>query len=248
VTANLDEHFWPAPDNTVADNVIRGSGRADIALSGLAGPGNCFEGNSFESSAPVGLEVLNSCDGIRLPLAGDLSTLLLTAAYAADAPDEVVYEAVGAQSLAATDHEQMPGGPDGMPRPAVDVFANYDFAEPSVQVLARDPSESRLEDIFSGPSPWQLLFGLYGYLLPLVLLAAWVSLAFWDLARREDLGRGAALGWIAAILLVPFLGVIAYHAFGARNIAGWLRAAMVGGGVLVYLGILAIGAALGGIV
>jgi plastocyanin len=248
VTANLDEHFWAAPDNTVTGNVVGRSGRADIALGGLAGPGNCFAGNAFESSAPVGLEALNGCNGIRLPLGGDLSTLLLNAAYAADAPGEVSYEDVGAQPFEAPDLQSMPGGRDAEPRPAVDVFANYDFDEPSVQAVVLDRTESEVASVFSGPSPWQLLFGLYGYLLPLVLLAAWVSLAFWDLARRDDLGRVAGIGWVAVILLVPFLGVIAYHAFGARNIAGWLRLAMVGGGAVAYLGILAIGAAVGGIV
>ena len=96
-------------------------------------------------------------------------------------------------------------------------------------------------------SAWQLVFGLYGYLLPFVLYAAWTSLAFWDLARRDDLGRGATLAWIAVVLLVPFLGVIAYHVLGRPRLPAWLRAAVVGGGVAAYLVILGIGALLGGI-
>jgi hypothetical protein len=63
----------------------------------------------------------------------------------------------------------------------------------------------------SQPGVWQLLFGLYGYLLPIALLAAWVSLAFWDLAQRQPMSRTRTLLWIALILLVPFIGVVAYH-------------------------------------
>jgi plastocyanin len=241
VTPNLDENFWPATHNAVIGNSVRGSGRADLALSGLAGPGNCFANNGFDSSSPVGLQQLQGCADFRLPLGGDLSTLLLTAAYVADAPPQVDYEDVGNQA-APENQPQMPAGAEV--KPAVDVFANYDAGDASHYI----DEEVHMSSVFEGPSPWQLLFGLYGYLLPLVLLAAWVSLAFWDLARRDDIGRGTGIVWILVILLVPFLGVIAYHAFAARNIAGWLRLAMVGGGVVVYLAILAIGASIGGIV
>lgn len=241
VTPNLDENFWPATHNAVISNDVRHSGRADIALTGLAGPANCFSGNRFGSSAPVGLQLLNGCGRDWVPLGGDLSTLMITAAYAAAAPDQVRYEDVAAQP-APEDQASM--SPDAPVRPAVAVFADYDDpdAAPYLEELAG------VLGTYEGPTPWQLLFGLYGYLLPLVLLAAWVSLAFWDLARRDDLGRGTAVTWVAAILLVPFLGVIAYHAFAARTIAGWLRVAMVGGGLLAYVAIVALGAAIGGIV
>ena len=63
----------------------------------------------------------------------------------------------------------------------------------------------------------------------------------------DDLGRGAAIGWIAVILLVPFLGVIAYHTVGRPRLPAWLRAAVVGGGLVAYLVVLGITALLGGI-
>jgi len=240
VTPNLDENFWPATHNSVIGNQVKGSGRADLALSGLAGPGNCFSGNAFSTSSPAALQLLLGCGGVRFPMAGDLSSLMLSASYAADAPSEVSYDDVAAQG-APPEQEQMPA--KGV-RPAVDVFANYDAGDAQRYV----DEDLHMSSVIEGPTPWQLLFGLYGYLLPLVLLAAWVSLAFWDIARRDDLGRAVAVGWVAAILLIPFLGVIAFHAFGARTIPGWLRAVVVGGGLLAYLAILGIGAALGGIV
>jgi hypothetical protein len=150
--------------------------------------------------------------------------------------------------------EQLPGGAGAPVQPAVDVFQHHqvDLATVLLPAPSDQPSTVRKEPtVFGVPilaaSPWQLVFALYGYLLPFVLYAAWTSLALWDLARRDDLGRGAAIGWIAVILLVPFLGVIAYHVLGRPKLPAWLRAAVVGGGLVAYLVILGIGALLGGI-
>src|SRR6266540_3810278 len=54
--------------NLVQDNVIAGSGRADLALAGPAGAGNCFSGNTVRSTVPVGLQAFQSCGGLRLPM------------------------------------------------------------------------------------------------------------------------------------------------------------------------------------
>jgi hypothetical protein len=50
--------------NRVADNVVKGSGIADLAaiLPG-AGDGNCFSGNTFTTSAPANLEQVMPCTG-----------------------------------------------------------------------------------------------------------------------------------------------------------------------------------------
>jgi hypothetical protein len=93
-----------------------------------------------------------------------------------------------------------------------------------------------------------IFFGLYAYLLPFVLYAAWVGIALWDLARRDDIGKGGIIGWTAGILLVPFLGVIAYHLFSRSPIPRWQRVTYVLGGVVSYLVIVGIGALVGGIV
>jgi hypothetical protein len=150
--------------------------------------------------------------------------------------------------------EQLPGGAGAPVRPAMDVFAaaRVDLARVPLPAPSDQPPTVRKEPtVFGVPllaaSPWQLVFALYGYLLPFVLYAAWTSLALWDLARRDDLRRGASLAWIAVVLLVPFLGVIAYHVLGRPRLPAWLRAAVVGGGVAAYLVVLGIGALLGGI-
>src|SRR5690606_40179886 len=63
----LSQNFWMSSGNTVSENVVEGSGRADIALAGPASSGNCFADNEVSFTLPVGLEVFQSCSGFRLP-------------------------------------------------------------------------------------------------------------------------------------------------------------------------------------
>ena len=81
------------------------------------------------------------------------------------------------------------------------------------------------------PSPLSILLNLYGYFLPIMLYAAWSTLAFVDLGRRQ-LTRGVAAGWIAVILLIPFFGALAYHVIGGSTVPRSLRGVVVGGGLL----------------
>jgi plastocyanin len=255
ITPNLDRRFWMSSGNRVRGNVIRGSGRADLALSAPAGEGNCFQGNDVRSSAPAGLQALHSCDGLRLPLGMDLSTMALSLGRVAETHHQDYPKHRPEDAPAPPPQPQLPDGASAPVRPAVDVFARRGLDLASIPVPGNPDGHSatiRKEPTVSGvpilaASPWQLVFALYGYLLPFVLYAAWTSLAFWDLARRDDLGRGATLAWVAVVLLVPFLGVIGYHVLGRPKLPGWLRAAVVGGGVAAYLVILGIGALLGGI-
>jgi hypothetical protein len=58
--------IWNPRDNRIVDNVIEDSRRADIAVASLddvSGLGNCFAGNTFETSAPEELEQLAPCEG-----------------------------------------------------------------------------------------------------------------------------------------------------------------------------------------
>ena len=253
ITPNLDQHFWTSSRNTVRGNVVRGSGRADLAMAAPAGPGNCFSGNRARTSIPVGLELFQPCHGLRLPVRMDLSTTLQSLGLVAEANTGTYPDNRPEDAPVPPAQAQLPGGAGAPVRPAVDVWAEHRVDLATVPLPHYDqPTTVRKEPTVSGvpllaASPWQLVFALYGYLLPFVLYAAWTSLAFWDLARRDDLGRGAILAWIAVVLLVPFLGVIAYHVLGRPKLPGWLRAAVVGGGVAAYLVILGIGALLGGI-
>jgi hypothetical protein len=255
VTPNLDQNFWFSSDNVVRRNDVIGSGRADLALGGPTGGGNCFEGNNFESSAPFALEALHGCDGLRLPMGYDLTPAMVNLAYVARAPDAPPgMEEIMDQPIPPP-QTPIPEGANAPVTPAVDVFDSYDIDLTAIDTPVLDGTigtflieEVTVNESFAAPSAWQLLFGLYGYLLPFVLYAAWTSLAFWDLARRDDASKGAKLVWIAVILLIPFLGVIAYHLVGRSQIPGWLRGAVVGGGLVAYLAILGAGGLLGGII
>ena len=97
------------------------------------------------------------------------------------------------------------------------------------------------------PSTAQLLLGLYAYLLPLLLYVLWSTLALWDLGRRPDARPGVVWGWALAVFLLPFVGPAAYLLRGEHALPRPLRLASVGGGVAVYLIVLAVGAGIGGI-
>jgi hypothetical protein len=95
------------------------------------------------------------------------------------------------------------------------------------------------------PSVFQIAVSLYAYFLPLMLYAAWSTLAFWDLSRRSELSPSATFGWTAIILLLPFVGAAAYHVAGGSGIPKPLRATVVGGGIVLFGAALLIGQLLG---
>ena len=69
----LEENFYPSTDNQVTDNVVQGSGIADLAaVLPTADDRNCFAGNTFGTSAPVNLEQSKPCGGAAGT--GDLTT------------------------------------------------------------------------------------------------------------------------------------------------------------------------------
>lgn len=254
ISPNLDKNFWMSFDNRVVDNVIEGSGRSDLALAGPAGTGNCFGGNGEVTSLPVGLQAFQSCDGLRLPLLFEMGGTTEQLGRIMEnglsiRPDPAHGSAPKPGAL-----EQMPEAAEAPGRPAVDVFASFDLDIDSIGLpdmpAGLTPTQTKGPNMFGVllGSATSIFFGLYAYFLPFVLYAAWVALALWDLARRDDVSKTASVGWIAAILIVPFLGVIAYHILGKSKIPAWQRAAFVGGGFVAYLVILAVGAVVGGVV
>jgi len=97
------------------------------------------------------------------------------------------------------------------------------------------------------PTLLQTVLNVVAFFLPLMLYTAWSTLAFADLGRRDDLAGGARVGWIAAILLLPWVGGGLYHLVGRSTVAAPVRAAILGGGAGAYLLVLAVGHLLGGI-
>lgn len=254
IPPNLDRNFWFSKGNVVRDNVVEGSGRADLALAGPAGTGNCFEGNVHSTSLPPGLEVFQSCDGLRLPWLFELGG-------STEQLGRILENGLGLRPDPPHGSAPKPGPQPPLPsgvgadvRPAVNVLASYplDLDSISVPELPAGVSVTQTKGftmfgvLFASAA--SVFFGLYAYFLPFVLYAAWVAIALWDLARREDLGKGATIGWTAVVLIVPFLGVIAYHVVGKSPIPAWQRATFVGGGLVAYLIIFVTGALVGGVV
>ncbi len=83
----------------------------------------------------------------------------------------------------------------------------------------------------------QVFLGLYATVLPFAILAAWLALSLWDIARRateESLGRGPAVGWTLGVLFVPVVGAAGYLV-GGSSLPRWLTVTFVGGGVVAFL-------------
>jgi uncharacterized membrane-anchored protein len=78
-----------------------------------------------------------------------------------------------------------------------------------------------------------LLFGVYDYLLPIMLYCAWSTLAFLDLARANDANHGRTWRWSAVILAFPLAGAAGYLLFGGSAMSRTARVAVVAGGIAV---------------
>jgi hypothetical protein len=115
--------LWDAYENQIRDNVVSGSGLADIALGSLqpdlAGLGNCLAGNTVDSMAPEQLDVLAPCDGEPTSAAWDQGVLDLAALIAAERPPSVDYET--APTPPPPPQPNMPDADTAPPRPAIDV-------------------------------------------------------------------------------------------------------------------------------
>jgi Phospholipase_D-nuclease N-terminal len=96
------------------------------------------------------------------------------------------------------------------------------------------------------PNSFQILLGLYAYLLPLLLYALFSTVALWDIGRRDGLPSAAAWLWPLAIFALPFVGAAAYLFVGGSKIAPRTKL-LAAGGVVAYLLVLGLGAAIGGI-
>jgi plastocyanin len=238
VLPNLDRNLWVAGGNAVRDNVVRGSGIADLAMGAPAAGGNCFAGNAFGTSLPPAIELVAGCG---FPAGGGdpfVTTELLGRVAESEAQDFPRGDWRTQPEPQA--QPQMPAARSAPPAPAVDVPEQIDLD--SVGVPAGD--EGRIETVtpevtlmglsLTASSFWTLLISVYGYLLPLILYASWVSIALWDLVRREDLTTGRRLGWMTGILLIPLAGPIAYFVVGRSAISPAVRGMLVGGGLIVY--------------
>jgi hypothetical protein len=204
---------------------------------------------------PPGLEFKQPCDGLRFPALWELGALSAqfgrVIQHGLGLDTEVFYGDMPHPPA----QPQMPDGADASVVPAVNVFA---AAKPDIEVISLPDMPADLE--VTQQKAFNLMgvtfatffggfIGLYAYVLPLVLYASWVAIAVWEIVtKREDLTRGAGIGWILTILIVPFVGVIAYYIFGKSQIPVAYRWVLLAGGMGVYLLFLVLGLVVGGVV
>jgi plastocyanin len=134
----LDRHYWPSTGHVIRQNTVLGSGRADLAAGGFGTIGNCFSENVFRTSLPWGLQALNGCGRMRIPIASDLSgDMTFFGAIAQIYLGQFTVNDYRTRPVPAA-QVNMPGGADAPVRPAVNVFAGLRLDIDSIKT----PTES----------------------------------------------------------------------------------------------------------
>ena len=249
VLPNLDDQLWFTRGNQVLDNVVSGSGRADLALGAPSVEGDCFSGNEFTTSMPPAIQLLAGC-GRRIGGGGEPGATFGLLARFAEALGGHFPEGRWQDEPQPPAQPQMPGPVDAAPVLAVPetvvpgpyTIRTIEETEVAAAASAPSPGTTREVMILGIPLTGGLttLIGLYGYILPLVLYASWVAISLWDLVRRDELTNGRRMAWMTVVLLVPFLGPPIYLLAGRSPIARSLRLFLVFGSLAIYLVVAAV--------
>ena len=261
----LDANLYFSQHVQIKDNVVLDSGYTDLALAGPWGPGNCFEDNVYQTSTPPLLEQVHKCSDInssslfaRFPLQGDPSGLMLLAGFFADAQTSELDKNRYKEYPWPKEQTNMPFEDINQPSPAVNLFyvpdlesieLPYQLLDENLDTYYKADKEIIMSGVpISSPTIWQLLFQLYGYLMPFVLYAAWAALAIKDIDINEKTQGSMKYIWLAIVYLVPFLGVLIYHLAGPSKISRGLKLGAIFGGLISYIVVLALGAIISGLV
>jgi Phospholipase_D-nuclease N-terminal/Right handed beta helix region len=252
VMPNIDAHVWVSSGNVVRDNVVRDTGRADLALGAPSGGGDCFSGNTIHTSVPPAIQLLRACGTPWTRMGGgdlaptvNLGTRYLQAQGGGFPHGDWRTQPVPPAQPQMASPAEAPAEP-AIPQEAVP--QRYSIRPLSQIRAVPEATVGRELSVFGIPlatSWWGLLIGLYGYVLPGFLYAAWVTIALWDLIRQESMPISFRARWMAVVILVPFLGPILYYVFGRSPIPRQLRMMLVVGGALACLLIAGLGVVLG---
>jgi hypothetical protein len=234
--------FFVASNNVVEQNTIKKSGVADLALSAPTGKGNCFSDNKAITTTPPLLEVTHAC-GTPLPNigGGDMGPTLLL--YARDSYNSSPkYVSRDWRTVPAPPADVQPNMPD-VNAPRGEIFTEpFTLAAslPRNGVPPQVPSggPSMLQPLgFTAYTIFQVLLALFGNFLFFALYAAWVSIALWEIAHRDDLSDRARLGWGALVVAVPIIGPIVYYFAGKSKLTRNVRLGLVVGAPLLLIAI-----------
>lgn len=195
VAPSLDERLWVAGGNRVHDNVVRGSGLADLALAAPVAGGNCFESNDAATTLPPALG-LAGCGSAFAGLGGGDVGLFLNG---------IGQYARGLSGPTGGDWRTRPAPP---PQPSMpDVSAALEPAgpaepiDPAAEVSkggrpagpeGTTPSRALAAD-GPGLTLGNALFLAHGYLLPLLFLVSLLATAGRRPVRWLPRGRRALL-------------------------------------------------------
>jgi plastocyanin len=239
---NLDANFWATRGNVVRDNEVRGSGRADLALGAPSVNGDCAAGNAFATSLPPAIETLAACTG-RVGGGGDPAATFGLLARFAQALGGHYTSGDWRAEPAPPAQPQMPdaaSAPVVLAVPGVAVPGPYSVRSiDDIRAIGGGlaAAATREVTIMGIPltSTLTTVLGLYGYVFPLVLYAAWVAIALWDLVRRDGLTDRRRIGWMFVVLVLPLVGPLAYYAAGGSPIGRSVRWFLVAGGLGIYV-------------
>jgi plastocyanin len=250
IDPNADRNIWISQRNIVRGNTVLGSGLADLSLGGPAGRGNCFTANDFRSSLPPAIETLYGCGTTLQKLGGgDLgSTTLSLALFVRGKSGKFPHGDWRTQPVPPP-QRTMPGDVTTAPvlaLPGIEVPGRVKAARSYRLPLPNDRMEVNVLGVpLAAPTWWTLLLGIYGYVLPLVLFVTWITVAIWDLIRREDIRNSVRITWMVVIFAIPILGPILYYVSGRSPIPRSLRVMLLVGGLIVYAGVFVGALALG---
>lgn len=247
VLGNIDKNMWLASGNVVMHNHVKGSGREDLALGSPSGANNCFSDNEAATTTPALLEVTHAC-GSPWPLAGagdfgvtlrlfasDVNAGLNSPGPSFNPPDWRV--APKPPNQANMPDVNAPPAPIMVdPMPASAPFSdNYPTITNTYTPVTRGGSAMFLPLGFTGYSIVQILLSFYGNMLLFALYAAWLAIAFGEIAHREDLSGGKRMGWGVVTLAVPIIGPIVYYFASGSKLSRNFRLALVVGAPILLL-------------
>ena len=253
IVSMIDKNLWPSGGNEVRDNVIRGSGRADLMLGGPAESRSCFSGNDAGSSVPFMLGLLHNCDGINLPLTYGLaasSDNLGRLAQVTHGQNPQLEH--GDAPKPELNFAQIPGGADAPVKPAVDVFAGLDFDPASITTPAI-PDGIEFDDrrpTFLGIALdggfWPVLYGALLWWIPML---TWLLGALWALwvLWRGDRPTWVKAAWSAVVILLPVIGFLLFAALGNTAARPLRRIVATFGSAFVWLAVAVIALLIGGV-
>ena len=206
VSPMIDKHYWTARGNVIRDNVIAGSGRADVAVGGPWSSDNCVSRNGDGPQAPALLSVLAACDRWRLPMGFDLVPAVAMYWRGARARRGDVRAGDWKTQPAPPPQANMPDAATAPARPAMNVHTTLAFNADTARLPQGTDKDSRTLT----PAPLSLARLVWGgsamwWRLALPLWGLITLVRRWRAGQRR---RGFALfaGWLLLTLALVLGG------------------------------------------